>query len=122
VQWQFISNATNQWLRLVHSGNSGLANPQVNLNEPISFKLLLLGPGQALPALPPAPVRITGISGTSLGYSGGGGSKFVLLKSANVTASLSGWTRAATNTATPGTFTIPAVGTGSPVFYSIKSE
>ena len=122
VQWQFISNATNQWLRLVHSGNSGLANPQVNLNEPISFKLLLLGPGQALPALPPAPVRITGISGTSLGYVGGGGSHFVLLKSASVNAPLSFWTRVLTNTATPGSFTIPAVGTGAPVFYSIKSE
>jgi hypothetical protein len=50
VQWQFISGATNQWLRLVHSGNSGLANPQLNLNEPISFKLLLTPPGQ--PARP----------------------------------------------------------------------
>jgi hypothetical protein len=122
VQWQFVSGSMNQWLRLVHSGNSGLANPQVNLNEPISFKLLLLGPGQALPALPPAPVHITGIHSTSLTYTNGGGAQFVLLKSANVTNSLSGWTRTATNTATPGTFAIPAVGTGSPVFYSIKSE
>ena len=50
VQWQFTSAATNQWLRLVHSGNSGLANPQVSLNEPISFKLLFTPPGQ--PARP----------------------------------------------------------------------
>ena len=122
VQWQFISTATNQWLRLVHSGNSGVANPQVNLNEPISFKLLLLRPGDSLPALPPAPVHITGIANTSLSYSNGGGSQFVLLKSASVNAPLSFWTRVLTNTATPGSFTIPAVGTGAPVFYSIKSE
>jgi hypothetical protein len=122
VQWQFISGSTNQWLRLVHSGNSGLANPQVNLNEPISFRLLLLGPGQSLPALPPAPVNITGIRGTSLTYSNGGGSQFVLLKSASANAALSSWTRTATNTATPGTFTIPAVGASSRLFYIIKSE
>jgi hypothetical protein len=122
VQWQFISTATNQWLRLVHSGNSGVANPQVNLNEPISFKLLLLRPGDSLPALPPAPVHITGIANTSLSYSNGGGSQFVLLKSASITASLSSWTRMATNTATPGSFTIPAVGTAAPAFYRVKSE
>jgi hypothetical protein len=123
VQWQFISNATNQWLRLVHSGNSDVANPQVNLNEPISFKLLLLRPGDPLPQLlTPTPVRITGIKGTSLSYSSGGGSQFVLLKSANAGAALNGWTRMATNSATPGSFTIPAVGTGAPVFYSIKSQ
>ena len=50
VQWQFVGSALNQWVRLVHSGNSGLANPQLSLNEPISFKLLLLPPGQ--PARP----------------------------------------------------------------------
>ncbi|MGD0260652.1 MAG: hypothetical protein ABSD29_12605 [Verrucomicrobiota bacterium] len=122
VQWQFISNATNQWLRLVYSGNTGVANPQVNLNEPISFRLLMLRPGDSLPALPAAPVHITGITNTSLSYSGGGGSQFVLLRSATANCSLSGWFRTATNTATPASFTIPAVGTSSQVFYSIKSE
>lgn len=122
VQWQFVSGATNQWLRLVHSGNSGVANPQVNLNEPISFKLLLLRPGDPLPPLPPAPVHIAGINGTNLNYSGGGGSQFVLLKSASANASLNSWTRTATNTATPGTFPIPAVGASSRLFYVIKSE
>jgi hypothetical protein len=50
VQWQFVTGTTNQWLRLVHSGNTGVANPQVNLNEPISFKLLVVPIGQ--PAAP----------------------------------------------------------------------
>ena len=62
----------------------------------------------------PAPDGVTG--------RGGSGLQFVLLKSADAAAPLSGWSREATNTVTPGTFTIPAVGTGSPVFYSIKSE
>ena len=48
------------------------------------------------------------------------GAKFVLLKSPAANAPLSGWTRVATNTVTPGTFTIT---TGSAQeFYSIKSE
>ena len=67
-------------------------------------------------------VTIGSIRGTTLTYSGGSGSKFILLKSANVKAPLSGWSRVDTNTVTPGSFTIPAVGTGSPVFYSVKSE
>jgi hypothetical protein len=69
-----------------------------------------------------ASVTITDISGTTLSYTGGAGSKFVLLKSADVTAALTSWSREATNTVTPGSFTIPAVGTGSPVFYAVKSE
>ena len=67
-------------------------------------------------------MRITSISGTTLSYSSGGGAQFVLLKGTSITSAKSGWTRTATNTVNPGTFTIPAVGTGSPVFYSIKSE
>jgi hypothetical protein len=49
VQWQFLDGATNKWLRLAHSGNSGVSNPQVDLNEPISFRLLLLPPGAPVP-------------------------------------------------------------------------
>jgi hypothetical protein len=55
VQWQFLDGATNKWLRLVHSGNTGVANPQVQLEEPISFKLLLLRPGDPVPP-PPQPI------------------------------------------------------------------
>jgi hypothetical protein len=73
--------------------------------------------------VPTAPVTITSISGTTLSYTGGAGTRFVLLQSGNITAPLSTWTRVATNTATPGSFTIPAVGTPpTPVFYSIQSE
>jgi hypothetical protein len=69
-----------------------------------------------------APVTITAVAGTTLSYTGGAGSQFILLKSADVSAALSSWSREATNIVTPGSFTIPAVGTGSPVFYAVKSE
>jgi hypothetical protein len=65
---------------------------------------------------------ISNIIGTTLAYGGGAGSQFVLLKSANAAAALNGWTRSATNAGTPGHFTIPVVGSGTPVFYRIKSE
>jgi hypothetical protein len=69
-----------------------------------------------------APVTITAISGTTISYTGGAGSRFILLKSADISAALGSWSRQATNNVTPGSFTIPAVGTGSPVFYAVKSE
>jgi hypothetical protein len=89
-------------------------NSSHTLNTPAN-KLTVTAP--ALSA-----TTISKISGTTLTYGGGAGSQFVLLKSANATAALSNWTRTATNSATPGTFTIPAVGTAAPVFYRIKSE
>ena len=68
-------------------------------------------------------VTISSIVGTKLTYGGGSGSKFILLKSVAVNAPMSAWTYpGATNTATPGTFIIPAVGTGTPVFYRILSQ
>jgi hypothetical protein len=69
-----------------------------------------------------APTTITNISGSTLSYSGGAGSQFVLLESADVTAAMSSWTRVKTNTSTPGTFDIPQVGTSSPKYYRIKSQ
>jgi hypothetical protein len=70
-----------------------------------------------------ASVTISNIIGTTLTYGGGAGSRFILLTTNNATAPLANWTRLLTNSAAPsGTFTIPAVGTGTPVFYSIKSE
>jgi hypothetical protein len=69
-----------------------------------------------------ASTTISNIIGTTLTYGGGAGSQFVLLKSTNVAALPSGWDRLLTNTVTPRNFTIPAVGTGTPVFYRIKSE
>jgi hypothetical protein len=67
------------------------------------------------------PVTITGISGTSVAYTGGGGSQFVLLSSTNVAAAVNTWTRSATNTVTPGSFTIPPL-TNSQTYYRVKSE
>jgi hypothetical protein len=68
-------------------------------------------------------VTISSVVGDTLNYGGGSGSKFILLKSATVNAPMSAWTYPGqTNLTTPGFFTIPAVGTGAPVFYRIKSE
>ena len=75
-----------------------------------------------VPAPPPAPTTIGRISGTTLNYSGGAGSQFVLLGTNNITAPPTNWTRLATNFSTPGIFTIPAVGSASPTFYRIQSQ
>ena len=72
-------------------------------------------------ANPASPVNISSITGTALNYSGGGGSQFVLVESASANALLSTWTRVATNTVAPGSFTI-STGTGTQKFYRIKSE
>ena len=77
----------------------------------------------AITVIPPSPTTISNIIGTTLTYGGGSGSQFVLVRSSSITAPLAGWTRIATNTSTPGTFTIPAVGTGAvPTFYRVRSE
>jgi fibronectin-binding autotransporter adhesin len=57
----------------------------------------------------------------SINYSGGAGSKFVLLQSTNVAAALSSWTPLQTNTATPGSFSITP-GAAPREFYSIQSQ
>lgn len=68
------------------------------------------------------PVRITSIAGTTIQYTGSSGARFILLKSASLSAARSTWQRVDTNSVTPGSFTIPAVGIGAPVFYAIKGE
>lgn len=52
VQFQWQSTVSTKWLRLT---TSGVNNPQVNLDDPISFRLLMQPVGAALPAAPPAP-------------------------------------------------------------------
>jgi hypothetical protein len=69
-----------------------------------------------------APTTIISIAGTTLSYGGGAGAQFVLLGTNRVAAPLANWPRLATNTTTPGAFTIPAVGSAGPTFYRIKSE
>jgi hypothetical protein len=63
VKWQFAGGATNLWLRLVTAGAAPVENPQVDLNEPISFKILLLRSGDPVPPPPvpsaPGPISIS---------------------------------------------------------------
>jgi len=72
----------------------------------------------ATPSTVPTPVRIGSFAGSTLEYSGGSGTRFVLLRCAR----LCEWQRVATNAVTPGAFAIPAVGTEPPAFYAIASE
>ncbi len=67
------------------------------------------------------PVTITGISGSSINYTGGAGLQFILLSSGDLTTLPSVWTRLLTNASTPGAFTIPAMNSTNQ-FYRIKSE
>ncbi|HPY30296.1 MAG TPA: PA14 domain-containing protein [Verrucomicrobiota bacterium] len=67
------------------------------------------------------PVTLTGLTGTTLSYTGGAGAQFILLMSPDLAAPMNTWTRVATNAATPGTFTIP-VGAEQRAFYRIASE
>ncbi len=74
----------------------------------------------------PQPVTTMGIGSvsggaTSISYSGGAGSQFVLLRSPEVAAALSSWERVATNTASSGSFPI-VVGSDPKAFYRIISE
>ena len=71
-------------------------------------------------ATPPLPVTISSITATAIAYTGGSGAQFVLLQSSDVNQPLSSWTRATTNSVTPGSFVISAGGTRS--FYRITSE
>ena len=60
-------------------------------------------------------------SNLTLSYSGGSGSRFVLLQTNNVAAPLSLWARVHTNTSSPNTFTITP-GADPMEFYRVKSE
>lgn len=69
---------------------------------------------------PPLPVTISGITATAIPYTGGSGAQFVLLQSSNLNQPLDSWTRVATNSATPGSFSISTGGTQT--FFRVKSE
>ncbi|PWU21213.1 MAG: hypothetical protein C5B50_02180 [Verrucomicrobia bacterium] len=76
-------------------------------------------------ALPLAPVTIAipAMGATTLSYSGGAGSQFVLLSTTVATTPGASWTRVATNTVTPGSFSIPAIGSpGAAKYYRIQSQ
>jgi hypothetical protein len=115
---QSVPASTTVYLRYYASGQTatggwGLYSPSAG-----SYGLAIGGnmTGSAL-----ASATITNIIGTTLTYGGGAGSQFVLVKSTNSAAPLIGWTRVHTNSATPGTFTVPA-GSEAAAFYRIKSE
>lgn len=120
VRWQYPGNGTNLWVRLNMYNTSARPNPLVNLNEPLSFRLLLLPVG-VKPVPPLGPVTISGLDGTSLNYTGGGGKEFILVKSADINAAMDTWTPVATNNATPGSFTIP-LGSETRAFYRVQSR
>ena len=73
--------------------------------------------------VPVDPIGIApGDPGTcNLSYTGGSGTRFVLVKSADAAAPMNTWTRVATNNATPGTFSI-TIGTDPATFYRLLSE
>ncbi len=52
VRFQWQATTANKWLRLT---TSGVNNPQLNLDEPISFRLLMQPTGATVPPAPPAP-------------------------------------------------------------------
>jgi hypothetical protein len=67
-------------------------------------------------------LRITGIAGGTISFTGSTGSRCILLKSTTLRTALSNWERVDTNSASSGTFSIPAVGSEAPAFYTIRSE
>jgi len=70
VQFQWQALTANKWLRLT---TSGVNNPQMNLDEPVSIRLLLQPTSATLPAAPAAPTLMeSSISGkTVLNWTGG---------------------------------------------------
>ena len=70
VQFQWNGTNVTRWLRLT---TSGVNNPQVNLDEPISFRLLMQPVNASLPAPPAAPaLSISHPAGvTVLNWTGG---------------------------------------------------
>jgi hypothetical protein len=63
VRFQWSGTNNTRWLRLT---TSGVGNPLVNLDEPISFRLLLLPLNATLPTPPPAPDLTVNQTGAEL--------------------------------------------------------
>jgi len=122
------ANSVNKWGFVCWLTNTlGVPNPEIEFHyvsggapsakhyaDCVRFTLVST-PGS------PRPVRLIGISGGLLGYDGGSGTCFVLLKSADLGTAPNGWQRLATNWVTPSSFTIPTLTDGS-AFYAIASE
>lgn len=115
---QNVPDSTTVYIRYYASGQTATGGWGFNSPAAGSYGLAIGGnvTGSSLAA-----AIIRNIIGTTLSYTGGAGSQFVLVKSANPAAPLSGWTRVSTNSVTPGTFPVPA-GSEAAAFYRIKSE
>jgi len=55
VKFQWNGTNNSKWLRLTTSTALGVSNPQINLDDPTSIRLLMLPVGGSLPAQPGAP-------------------------------------------------------------------
>ena len=105
VRWQFLDGQTSRWLRLVTVGASGTPSPQVDLNQPISLRILLPPPGWS----PPARAPILSLPSWQAGQfqftlTGTPGSNYVIQVATNLTGSP--WIPIRTNVA-PFLFTDP---------------
>ncbi len=80
IRFQWNGTNATKWLRLT---TSGVNNPQVNLDEPISFRLLMLPVGAPAPAAPAAPVLDVNQLGNDIVLNWTGGHR--LLTSVDVT-------------------------------------
>ncbi len=97
--------------RVYYNGVSTLNTPSNKLTVSVPSLIISTGAGSWQ------------VGTTTLSYSGGVGSRFVLLESADPALPLSSWTSVKTNdTGTPGGFTIPAVGTAAPKFYRVRND
>jgi hypothetical protein len=67
-------------------------------------------------------LRICSLADGALRYTGGSGTRIILLQSSDPGLALSDWQRADTNLPTPGAFTLPTPGSVSPMFYRLKCE
>ncbi len=110
VRWQFADAQTNRWLRLVTATATPVQNPQLDLNEPISFKILLTVP-KPLQPVQPGPLSIS-LSGGSIILNWTGSYPLQKATAVNSTFSDVGLTTG------PASFT---VGPGS-VFYRLRSN
>jgi len=130
-QWYFndntmINGATGATLTLTNLKTSAAGGYSVDVNGgagDYQTDDAILTVVAAPPANTNSPVHISGFANGNLSYSGGSCIKqFVLVGTNNIAAPLANWTRLLTNSSTPGSFTIPAVGSASTKFYRIKSE
>ena len=124
--------AANQWARVCYLTNrAGVTQPHIDFKyasgsggsgadhtfaDCVRFHLVIPGSNA------PTPARVTSIAGTSVSYTGGSGTRFILLRSDSLGTPLGDWERVATNSVTPSSFPIPPVGANEAAFYAIASE